>query len=59
MSSVALLAVVAVFAVLAGIVLIRMSAAHAHQTRQERLKAHLNWVTPEAPGARRRRSLLR
>ena len=59
MSTAVLLALFLACAILAGAVLIRMSAARAHDSRQERLKAHLNWVNPEAPGARRRRSLLR
>jgi hypothetical protein len=55
MSTVYLLAIMGVLALLVGIALIRVSAGKVQEARQDRLKAHLNWVSPEPPGSRRRR----
>jgi hypothetical protein len=59
MPTAVLLAIIGVMAIWVAVMLIRMSAGRAQEARQDRLKAHLNWVTPEPQGARRRRSLLR
>jgi hypothetical protein len=59
MLQIVLVSIAVLSAISVGAVLMRASGARLVQVRQDRLKAHLDWVNPEPVSSRRRRPIRR